>query len=153
MDMNVAVALFCVAFVGLWVGMSFITARGNWAALAGAYRYSGAWPLGRWRHQDGDVGSEQYDNGLTIGADANGLYLAIVFLFRAGHPPLFIPWTEISVRRQERFLCAYAVFHFRSVPTVPLRVGESLGRRIVAAAGPAWPNLPQDNSGLPAVRV
>jgi hypothetical protein len=153
MDMNVAGILFCLAFVGLWVGMSFFMARGNWAALAGAYRYSGASPAARWRSQDGDVGSEQYDNGLTIGADAVGLYLAVSFPFRAGHPPLFIPWTEISVSKEERFLSTFTVFYFRSAATVPLRVDESLGRRIVATAGRSWPGLPQDNSGLLAPRA
>src|SRR5262249_2975039 len=127
-------ALFGLAFVGLWIGVSFFTARGGWAALAGAYRYAGAFPATRWRGQDGDVGSEGFENGLTVGADAEGLYLAVVFLFRAGHLPLFIPWTEVSVRREERFLTTFLVFHFRSVPTVPLRVGESLGQRIAVAA-------------------
>jgi hypothetical protein len=133
--------------------MSFFTARGDWAALAGAYRYRGAWPTTRWRFQDGDVGREQYENGLTMGVDANGLYLAIVFLFRAGHPQLFIPWSEISATEEERFQTSYTVFHFRSAPTVPLRVGQALGRWIVAAAGPSWPNLCHDNSGMPAARV
>jgi hypothetical protein len=152
MDPNLSVALFCFAFVGLWIGVSFFTARGNWAALAGAYRYRGTFPSSRWHRQDGNVGSEGFENGLTVGADSEGLYLAIVFLFRAGHPPLFIPWTDVSVRTEERFLATFMVFHFRSVPSVPLRVGESLGQRLAVAAGRSWPGLPQDRGGLLASR-
>jgi len=152
MDPNLSAALFCLAFVGLWIGVSFVMARGNWASLAGAYRYFGAFPATRWRYQDGDVGSEGYENGLTVGADSDGLYLAVVFLSRAGHPPLFIPWTEVSAHTEERFLSTFMVLHFRSVPTVRLRVGEALGRRIAVAAGSSWPGVPQDRRSLLASR-
>jgi hypothetical protein len=151
-DPNLSVALFCLAFVGLWIGASIFLARGNWTALAGAYRFAGELPAGYWRCPVGHVGSESYENGLTIAADSEGLYLAVVFLFRAGHPPLFIPWSEISANTEQRFLSTYAVFHFRSAPTVPLCVNESLGRRIALAAAGSWPGLSQDGGSLLASR-
>ena len=37
-----------------------------------------------------------YNNVLTVGADSEGLFLVPFFLFRVGHPPLFVPWAEIT---------------------------------------------------------
>ena len=45
-----------------------------------------------------------YNNCLTIGVDTAGLYLSPLFFFRIGHPPLFIPWTEISLRGRRKIL-------------------------------------------------
>ena len=77
--------------------------------------------------------------GLTVGADAKDLYLAVLFLFRIGHPPFFIPWTDISVTLTKRLVFTYLEFHFRRVPEVPLWVSERLDRRLAAAAGRSWP--------------
>jgi hypothetical protein len=142
MDPNLSAALAILAFVGLWIGASILMARGNWSALAQSYRLTGPFAGVRWKAQDiAYVGGEGYENGLIVGTDSRGLYLASAWVFRAGHPPLLIPWSNISATVQEGFLSTSIVFHFRAVPSVPLRMSESLGRRIAAAADRSWPGL------------
>ena len=80
-----------------------------------------------------------YGNILTVGANARGLYLAVFLLFRMAHPPLFIPWTDISVRLHKGRLTTYVELGFRRAPGVPFRVSERLGRLIAASAGRGWP--------------
>jgi hypothetical protein len=134
MEPNLSVALAVLAFVGLWIGASVLMARGNRATLAQSYRFTGTFHGKRWRRQDADVGSEQYWYGVTVGVNSDGVYLAMMWLGRAGHPPLFIPWSDISTTVQEGFLSTSMVFHFRPVPSVSLWMSESLGQRIAAAA-------------------
>ncbi len=81
-----------------------------------------------------------YNNCLTIGVDPMGLYLATMIVIRLGHPPLLVPWHEISVEKR---------LHTLLVPTVRLSLGREeqipfvvsgkLAAQIQAAAGVSWP--------------
>ena len=77
-----------------------------------------------------------YGNCLNVGADATGLHLSVLFLFRVGHPPLLVPWGEISVAKRRNF------WFFRRVTLllgreeqIPVVIGRRLADRIQAAAG------------------
>jgi hypothetical protein len=133
--------LFLPVIAGIWIALSIALSRaGGWAALAAAYRASEAFEGERWRLQSAGMRwGTNYGSCLTVGADARGLYLAVLFLFRIGHPPLLIPWTDISVSVTKRLAFAYLEFGFLRAPGVPLRIGERLGRRLAAAAGRSWP--------------
>ena len=54
--------------------------------------------------QSGKVGVVNYRSCLTIRVAEDGLFLAVFPLFRAGHPPLFIPWSEFTMLRQKKIL-------------------------------------------------
>jgi len=121
----------------VWVGVTLLLGfLSGWVSLAGEYRtskpFSGDWwglksaymgPLG-------PLGSMR--NCLNIGANQAGLYLSVFFVFRPGHPPLFIPWDDITVEDEKGIFFRNMVFHFRRVPSVLLRVRESLGREIIS---------------------
>lgn len=51
-----------------------------------------------------------YGGGLTMIVSAEGLGLAILPIFRIGHPPLLIPWTEFCQPRQKTFLGYWKFF-------------------------------------------
>jgi hypothetical protein len=73
----------------------------GWAALARRYRYQGTIPGPRWGFQDlcfGPVAT--YSGCISAGADNEGLYLA--FPPRIGHPPLRIPWEELTFDWKEQ---------------------------------------------------
>lgn len=133
--------LFILGFVGLWIGVSILLARiGGWSTLADVYRSSEAFEGNRWRFQSAQMRwGVNYNGILTVGANTRGLYLAVGLLLRAGHPPLFIPWTDISVRPERGRWFAAMEFRCRRAPAIPIRISEGLGRRIVAAAGHWWP--------------
>jgi len=76
-----------------------------------------------------------YNNILTIGADEGGLYLGVLFLFRAGHPPLYIPWREISVVERQGWFFSYVDFHFNALPDLKLTVTKKLGAAVAREGG------------------
>jgi hypothetical protein len=142
--------------------------RMKWDGFEGALRASFPW-LPR------DIPDEQAaarGGVLKFGANAEGLYLAQPFVFRPGHPPLFIPWPDVAVNRRsigwieelkqsfnQRIWPAeltgpaddtgvsgdrvYLVFRFRKAPGVLLQLPESDGRRVAEAAGSFWPGILQ----------
>jgi hypothetical protein len=82
-----------------------------------------------------------YGNCLTFGADFSGFYLSILFLFRLWHPPLFLPWQEVSVRRRFKvlFFFRYVELRLGREEQIPITIGEDLAGRLRAAAGANWP--------------
>lgn len=89
-------------FIVMWAFLSVLIAHiGGWSQLSEYYRtdqpFSGK--IRRWQSGSMRWGTN-YGNCLNIGANSEGLYLSVMFLFRTGHPPLFIPWEDISVEER-----------------------------------------------------
>ena len=124
-----------------WVSISYVIAHiGGWFKLARFYRSSGAFLGERWRFQSAQMRWKVgYNNCLTVGASPEGLYLSVMFILRFGHPPLFVPWGDISVKVIKGFFKPALEFRFQQVPAIPLRVSEKLGQKIRASAGTSWP--------------
>ena len=80
-----------------------------------------------------------YNNALTLGVNPQGLYLAIVFLFRFRHPPLLIPWSDIKVRRSSGWLFDYVILTLGHETAIPLKISKSLAASLRAGAGASWP--------------
>jgi hypothetical protein len=81
-----------------------------------------------------------YHNCLTVGANPDGLYLAALFLFRVGHPPLFVPRTDVSgMRRGKWFLFRYVELRLGRERSIPFCITEGLADRLKQAAGKTWP--------------
>ena len=135
------VELIVLAGVGFWIGIGLLIARiGGWAALAAAYSHSGEFQGERLRFQTAQVRwGTNYGGCLTIGANHRGLFLSVLFLFRIGHPPLFIPWTDISVSDPKGRWFSYVELRFRRAPSIPLRVSEQLTRWLADRAATSWP--------------
>ncbi|MDO7845863.1 hypothetical protein Q5H92_05805 [Hymenobacter sp. M29] len=90
-------------FVAFWCLVVKMLSLVGWQRLA-QYRLPRplGWPtrtIGR-----ATVGGISYKNVLSAGAQAEGLTLEVLFLFRVGHPPLLIPWAAIGPVRTEKFL-------------------------------------------------
>jgi len=68
-----------------------------------------------------------YNNCVTIGVTDAGLYLAPFLLFRFLHPPLLIPWRDITGCQEGRFLWSqWSEFEVRGAEA-RIRVRGSLG--------------------------
>lgn len=65
------------------------------------------------------------------------MYLAVLLPFRPGHPPLFIPWRDITARVERGWLVNYVTFAFDRFSPVRLRVNRRLAERRISAAGNA----------------
>jgi len=127
--------------IGLWILISTIVSRASgWAALATVYRLQESFDGQRWYLQTAQMRwATNYGNCLTVGVSPRGLYLAVVFLFRPGHPPLLVPWGDISVYMRQRTWFTVVELRFRRVPGIPLRISARLAARLATAAGPWWP--------------
>ncbi|MDD5409604.1 MAG: hypothetical protein PHC71_05905 [Candidatus Omnitrophica bacterium] len=87
-----------------------------------------------------------YRNCLTIGVSPEGFYLAILFLFRIGHPPMFIPWKEIKIKRKKIiFGFKMLEFSFNHLPAVSLMIPAGLENLLTQAAGGRLPFVGEFN--------
>lgn len=150
--------LFVLFFVGLWMLISVVISHvGGWQELAGIYSSADPFQGRRWPVQSGQMRWAGYNNALTVGANARGLHLSVLFLFRLGHPPLFIPWEEISAENKRQWLRSRVELRFARASGVPLVISKGLAERIAAEAGSAFrwtpPTDADDGSGRGLARV
>jgi hypothetical protein len=86
-------AFMIAGFLALWFGMAFLAAfTSGWMRLARRYRSAPA--AGVRRYPQAFIGFWPYRGPRVVATDA-GLSLAAPPL-TPGHPPLLIPWTEMS---------------------------------------------------------
>jgi hypothetical protein len=129
-------------FVFFWCAIaSLIAVLTGWTTLAERFRTTSTFTGPTWGFQSARMRwSSHYHGCLTVGADTTGLKLSILFLFRPGHPPLFVPWSEISVAKRWRFLFIRQVkLLLGREEQIPLVITGRLADRIQAAAGASWP--------------
>jgi len=83
----------------------------------------------------------RYNNYLTIGASPEGLYLALtVFFVRAGHPALFMPWSEISVSTiASGWFRGRTRLRLGRNLQIPFTIRTSLAQQLQKSAGQRWP--------------
>jgi hypothetical protein len=129
-------------FVTVWVlSIYLVAAASGWRLLATRFRAQGPFTGQSWRMQFARMRwMTNYNNALTIGADSTGLFMAPMVLFRVWHPPLFIPWTEITLVGA-RHVLFFTLIELRlgSSERIPFKIKSELAAKLRAAAGTAWP--------------
>jgi hypothetical protein len=135
--------VFPIFFVFMWVTVGFVIAQlGGWGELARYYRLQNPFDDKRWHCRSGRMRwTARYNGCLTIGAGSRGLYLAVLFLFRVGHPPLLIPWGDISVKTGKTLWWNWTEFRFRQAPGVYLKIWGGMDDEIRYEAGAFWPRV------------
>ena len=89
------VVAFYLAFPAIWIMVSLLLSHiGDWTALARRYRSEAPVEGPTFHMCSGYVGSVCYRSCLVLRMCETGLQLSVLFPFRLGHPPLFIPWDE-----------------------------------------------------------
>ena len=127
-------ALICwlvfVLNLGAWLN--------GWWSLARAYPHTGHFDGKLRRFRSLHLGWGNYNGITTIGTNAEGLYLAMFVLFRPGHPPVFIPWDDVSAKVVRGwFWMQYLELRFAKVPGLRVRISEKLGQQIATDANQA----------------
>ena len=132
---------FAVLFVALWIAVSaLIGAVSGWRRLAMRYPEVRPFTGQLWRFQSGRMRNAMgYNNCLTVGADGLGLHLSVLFLFRVGHAPVFVPWGAVRVSPERWLFLRRFRLDFRDEPGVSLAISDRLAERLKTAAGSAWP--------------
>lgn len=117
-----------VAFPVVWTTVLMLLSRiGGWAALAARYpddrRERGA----TYRLRTVAVGAVNYGSCVTLRVCESGLGISVMFPFRIGHRPLFIPWGQ--------FHGAVVTRRWLFIPFID----ASIGRPVVANVSlPTW---------------
>jgi len=125
----VFVALFTLA---MWCGACYLTSRmSGWHLLAKRFRLHGDFTGEQWRWVYGLMRwHAKYGGVLVMGADAQGLYMRTLWLFKVGHPPLLIPWIEIRAEDRERWFRQGIQLTLGRQEQIPLWVLERTAVRI-----------------------
>ncbi len=128
--------VFPVFFVALWWLVNNLIGRvSGWARLAEVYRATAPFQGTKWFFQSAQMRYLSHYNGcLTFGANEQGMYAAGWGPFRAGAAPLLVPWGDLEIRPEKRWLIAGYGLRFRQAPDVPMWVRQSLGDKIVQAS-------------------
>ena len=135
----------------VWVGLfslivawlvifTLISHASGWAALAEQYRSQETFTGRCWSFQSCQMRWLMgYNNCLKIGADPRGLFISVLFLFRMAHPPLFIPWRDISYVRKKILWTQVVEFRLGRDLNIPFRIRVPLAENLRAAAASSWP--------------
>ena len=117
--------VFPIFFTALWVGitllMSFI---GGWGKVGKVYPATGIPAQGSaLKNVTGMFGMARYKYVLTVITTPDGIYIENRKVFRAGHPPLFIPFSAIfNARKQTLFFWEFVAFEIGDPPLAGVRL-------------------------------
>ena len=130
-----------LAFVAFGYAVSSMLANmGGWRLLAQAYPLRAPFPSARRSFVGARVGSVNYHGCLHVSADAAGLYIAVLALFRAAHPPLFIPWRDIAASHSTSPYGPMIRLRTRAVPASAIELPLGVAGWVKQQAGlSAWP--------------
>lgn len=129
--------------VAWWVLICYLTAvMSGWFILGRRFQFQGGTFQGaKWRFRSGRMRFyTRYGTCLTAGADVTGLYLAVFPILRIGHPPLLVPWSEVTVTPGTKGIIYRGVeLRLGRGDQIPLRISAALVDRLRRAAGASWP--------------
>ena len=129
------------------ISVCWIISRvGGWALLAKVYPAQNSTTMDGeiWRFQSIQMRwATNYGNCVTVRANPLGLGLSVLWLLRIGHPPLLIPWPDITIHRvrKGRFFPSLVEFRFRSEPSVPVRINNKLFLKILGSSDRYYPEF------------
>lgn len=119
----------------IWI----ISLMSGWRRLAKEYPVLQP-PSGKaWREQTVFVKQSSYKRMLTLTTNAEGMFIEVMWLFRFGHPPLFIPWhkfhfsdSRVFIFRKQRYFCVEVAQPPLATMRLPAVVFEgSEGRKLI----------------------
>jgi hypothetical protein len=135
-----AIPLVTIFVVGLCCFVLWIlSVFAGWRSLAAVYA-ARTRPEGAVRYmQSAYIGSVVYTRCLTVRLCRAGIYLSVWPLFRVGHPPLLIPWSDLRQWRERKTLFMLLVEADIGRPAIttialPYRLLEEAGKLGYATA-------------------
>jgi hypothetical protein len=115
-----------------WPGLLFLISRmSGWRELSENYPSPGMFDGRMFRFQSASLRlGTNYGGCLNVAVNHMGLHLSLVALFRIAHPPVFIPWPDISTKEKSGFLFRGMELRFARCPSVPFVISERLMKKI-----------------------
>lgn len=138
-----------LAWIAFWIAVVRLIARfGGWRRLAEAYPVDRlAFEGTRFTLQSAVLRRfVSYSCAITFTAGRDGLLLTVMWMFRPGHRPILLPWSDLSAtsgtRRAGKGLRGPVVrLEARRLPEVPITISRKLADRLAEAAGDDWPQF------------
>jgi hypothetical protein len=128
--------LFPFFFAGMWVAIGFILATtGGWQTVAAHYPLVGDAPPPVQRFGAAEFGLAAYNGVLRLAADQRGLYFAVIWLFRAGHRPFVVPWSDVTARATRRWFRAVVELRFARTPDIAVRLPRASAEALFRHGG------------------
>jgi hypothetical protein len=131
----------------MWILVSWILSRvGGWSLLARVYLAQDSMALDgeSWRFQSIQMRwATNYGNCVTVKANPLGLGFSVLWLLRIGHPPLLIPWSDITIDRfrKRRFFPSSIALRSRLKPSIPIKVSHRLFLKILDSSDRYYPEF------------
>jgi hypothetical protein len=127
-------AFIAVFFVAMWCLVSYVSSwLCGWQRLAEQFRFDGQFDGEQWRFCTGWMRwRARYGGVLVLGANQRGLYMRTLWPLRLGHPPLLIPWSDVSAVDRTRWFWEGTQFTLGREAQIPLWVYKRVGDRILA---------------------
>lgn len=142
---NYFAILFPIGFVLFWIFVStLIGALSGWKTLADSFPWRSD-PLGQTRTAGPFFYPVymrfwcQYRGVIRMTAADDALYLSVLGLFRAGHPPLRIPWSEIQLSKTTYAWQSYLSLTLGNRERIPMRISERMARNLGLLDRPTSP--------------
>jgi len=124
-----------VVFAEIFIIFPVISRVSGWNVLAQRFRYDGPWNGHLWKYRSARFRAfTNYNGCLNVGAGEHGLYLKPIWIVSYCHPPLLIPWHEITYRTEHSFFGEVTILTLGSQEQVPCRVYRQLAVDLAAAA-------------------
>lgn len=134
-----ALTLAGIPIFGLLI-MALIARVSGWTTLSMQYPASEPISGTRWHGQSAELARNcNYGGCVTFWANERGFGLVPFFLFRFQHPPLFIPWRDVSVQHRRWWVFEFVRLEVGRSPPLPITISPRLAKRLSDAAGSAWP--------------
>ena len=93
-------------FIAFWVVIVSILAQFGWSTLARDYKTGPEFYGTDYGIVSARVNIVNYKASLILKYNDEGIFLRPTIFFRIFHPPIFIPWNEISAVDEGQFLFA-----------------------------------------------
>ncbi len=159
MNLSQWVPFGAAAFFGL---ILFRFYKNGWDDLAVYYLFRGTFPKDIIKRDPADLsfiadagivlwkGKSSTNFPIKIAADQKGLYLYDIFFGRFFHPPLFIPWGDLTVSRREipKFLekiipsktlsLVSIIFKIKRTPNITLEISAFMAKKIEENSQGVW---------------
>lgn len=125
-----------ILFVLLWIGTSMLIAMmSGWHTLAKRFAsadkpYGDVRTAGPLFHTVYGRYGVKYNSVIRMTAASDALYISVFAPFRAGHPPLRVPWEEIRIVPVKKGLRSLIVLSLGNRECVSFRVGPRTARKL-----------------------
>ena len=131
---------FLIGFPLLWSAILWFNSRiSGWSTLAGKYPYRE--PLNPTCFSFQSLILRylfNYNGVLKVCVDDEGVYFSVLFLFRPGHAPFFVPWEEINGTKKRHFFYQIVDLRFEQASNIPFYIYTRTADKIVEASHGRW---------------